>query len=176
MGDFGVTNAPDHHAYRCSVRCWLWKPDDRQGVSSHSGSRVDYDERAIEYARANYHGDNLHYVVGDMTTWRSEGQPMPRCDVIVSFDTIEHLLHREIALMRIADNLADDGWLLFSTPCGHNESRLNPGWEHHKLEYSHSDLFAILSRFLAAWFSRKRTTFRRLSFGAMRSMQGQFDT
>lgn len=108
---------------------------------------VDYDERAIEYARANYHGDNLHYVVGDMTTWRSEGEPMPRCDVIVSFDTIEHLLHREIALMRIADNLADDGWLLFSTPCGHNESRLNPGWEHHKLEYSYSDLFAILSRF-----------------------------
>ncbi|MDR6291539.1 MULTISPECIES: class I SAM-dependent methyltransferase [Inquilinus] len=114
------------------------------------GSRVcgvDYDERAVAHAKTLYDAPNLTYATGDMTTWRSGGAPMPKPDVIVSFDTIEHLSHREIALMRMADNLTDDGWLILSTPCGHDETRLFPDWEHHKIEYSHFDLFALLSRF-----------------------------
>src|SRR5690606_3340878 len=34
-----------------------------------------------------------------------------------------------------------------TTPCGHRITRLNPGWEHHKIEYSHHDLRALLKRF-----------------------------
>lgn len=108
---------------------------------------VDYDARAAEYAKNIYRSPNLFYTQGDITTWKSNGQPMERCDTIVSFDTIEHLPHREIALMRMADALTDDGWLLFSTPCGHQDTQLLPPWEHHKIEYSHVDLFALLSRF-----------------------------
>jgi 2-polyprenyl-3-methyl-5-hydroxy-6-metoxy-1,4-benzoquinol methylase len=108
---------------------------------------VDYDERAVSHAKALYGAPNLTYMTGDMATWKSGGMPMQKSDVIVSFDTIEHLLHREIALMRMADNLADDGWLILSTPCAHEETRLFPDWEHHKIEYSYTDLFALLSRF-----------------------------
>ncbi len=87
------------------------------------------------------------------------GNSIGQCDVIVSFDTLEHLLHREIALMRMADNLSDDGWLLFSTPCGRDETKLYPSWEHHKVEYSHTDLFYFLSRFFKLIIQPQDDTF-----------------
>ena len=108
---------------------------------------VDYDARAIEHAQASYGADNLTYRTGDITSWTSGEKPLGSFDAIVSFDTLEHLLHREIALIRIAEALTDAGWLLFSTPCGRGQNQLNPGWEHHKIEYSHSDLFSLLCRF-----------------------------
>ena len=107
----------------------------------------DYDERAVEQASKLYSAPNLRYAVGDMVTWRKGNDLLGQFDAVVSFDTIEHLLYRELALMRIADNLKDGGVLLISTPCGHSVTRLNPAWEHHKIEYSHSDLFGILSRY-----------------------------
>lgn len=109
---------------------------------------VDYDPRAIQYAVENYQQNNLSYLVGNIATWLDEsGQPLGQFDCVSSFDTIEHLLHREIALMRIAENLSNDGMLLLSTPCGHSETRLNPEWSHHKIEYSFSDLKKLLGRF-----------------------------
>jgi 2-polyprenyl-3-methyl-5-hydroxy-6-metoxy-1,4-benzoquinol methylase len=108
---------------------------------------VDYDERAVQYAAQTYSNTNLSYQTGSMVTWRDGTKSIGECDAIVSFDTIEHLLHRELAMESVANNLKPDGVLLLSTPCGHSVSRLNPGWEHHKLEFSHSDLFKFLSRY-----------------------------
>jgi cyclopropane fatty-acyl-phospholipid synthase-like methyltransferase len=108
----------------------------------------DYDERAVEYARNHYAAPNLAFKQADLVRWTSgENELLGRFDAIVSFDTIEHLLHREIALIKIADNLSDNGALLISTPCAHRSTRLNPGWEHHKIEYSFADLYKFLSRF-----------------------------
>ena len=110
---------------------------------------VDYDARAIDYARKAYRAPGLSYERGNLVTWCSEegaGASLGRFDAILSFDTIEHLLHREIALLRIVEHLEEGGCLLFSTPCG-AENKLNPGWEHHKIEYSFSDLRKLLSRF-----------------------------
>lgn len=111
---------------------------------------VDYDERAIEYARKTYEAPNLTYRVGNLVTWQtSNGEPLGRFDGVISFDTIEHLLHREIALLEIAENLTTDGILLLSTPCGKPQDKLNPGWEHHKIEYSFHSLHNLLKRFFA---------------------------
>ncbi len=112
---------------------------------------VDYDERAIEQAQSTYSNDNLTYLKGNLVTWemsdKSGTQSLGQYDAITSFDTIEHLLHREIALLHLTQNLTDSGVLLFSTPCGHEQSLLNPGWEHHKIEYSHRDLYNLMRRF-----------------------------
>ena len=110
---------------------------------------ADYDVRAVEYAKNNYTAPNLTYVHGDIVRWLNGESALGEYDAITSFDTLEHLLHREIALQKLADNLNRLGTLLLSTPCGHSESRLNPGWEHHKLEYSYRDLYAVLKRFFA---------------------------
>jgi len=108
---------------------------------------VDYDPRAVAHATQHHSRPNLSYKEGSMVTWKSEEQSLGECDVIVSFDTIEHLLHREIALESMADHLSQDGMLILSTPCGQSDTRLNPAWDHHKIEYSHSDLFKFLSRY-----------------------------
>jgi SAM-dependent methyltransferase len=108
---------------------------------------ADYDQRAIDLARASYAANNLRYVMADVTQWASDQDTLGAFDVVVSFDTIEHLLHREIALLRICENLSDDGCLLLSTPCGRIVTQLNPAWEHHKIEYSGTDLYKFLRRF-----------------------------
>lgn len=108
---------------------------------------ADYDERAVAYATSHYKAPNLAFVRGDMVRWLTDQQPLGRFDAVTSFDTIEHLLHREIAMQQVVDNLDPEGCLLLSTPCGHSDTRLNPGWEHHKIEFSYKDLFAFLKRF-----------------------------
>jgi SAM-dependent methyltransferase len=108
---------------------------------------ADYDVRAIDLARATYAADNLQYLTADITRWTTDEKALGEFDVVVSFDTIEHLLHREVALLRICENLSDDGCLFLSTPCGHSVTRLNPAWEHHKVEYSGADLYQLLRRF-----------------------------
>lgn len=120
-------------------------------ADAHPGSEilgVDYDERAIAYARKNYHAPNLRYESGNLVKWESRaGAPLGEFDCVLSFDTIEHLLHREIALINFAENLTEEGILLLSTPCGKPTNLLNPGWEHHKIEYSFFSLHNLLRRF-----------------------------
>lgn len=109
---------------------------------------VDYDERAIAYAREHYALPNLRFEKGNLVTWAIEsGAPLGTFDCITSFDTIEHLLHREVAISNIAENLNDDGCLLFSTPIVSEQPLLNPAWEHHKIEYSARFLHGFMQRF-----------------------------
>jgi 2-polyprenyl-3-methyl-5-hydroxy-6-metoxy-1,4-benzoquinol methylase len=109
---------------------------------------VDYDKRAIDYAIANYSAPNLTFAHGNLVDWTfSDGAAMGRYDCVISFDTIEHILHREIALINIAENLREHGCLLLSTPSGHAVPVLNPAWEHHKIEYSASYLYNFMRRF-----------------------------
>lgn len=111
----------------------------------------DYDHRAVQHASENYGAlPNLTYQALDMVSWESlDGTALGTFDRIVSFDTLEHLSFREIALINIAERLTDDGILLLSTPCGHANNKLNPDWEHHKIEYSHIYLVNLMKRFFS---------------------------
>lgn len=109
----------------------------------------DYDPRAVEHATTHYAGlPNLSYQAADIVGWLDGpgGTPLGSFDYIVSFDTLEHLLFRELALINIAEHLSANGAFLFSTPT-RTENRLNPGWEHHKIEYSHRSLYNLMRRF-----------------------------
>lgn len=109
----------------------------------------DYDPRAVEYANETFSGGaNLTYRRVDVVTWQDpvSNEQVGQFDYVVSFDTLEHLLHREIALINFSENIATDGALLFSTPA-RSDNLLNPGWEHHKLEYSYRYLYNMMCRF-----------------------------
>jgi hypothetical protein len=56
-------------------------------------------------------------------------------------------MHRELALTNFAEFMSPSGTLLFSTPCGREDNVLNPGWEHHKIEYSFRYLYNLMRRF-----------------------------
>jgi 2-polyprenyl-3-methyl-5-hydroxy-6-metoxy-1,4-benzoquinol methylase len=105
----------------------------------------DYDEDAILFARDNYQAPNLRFFKVDVTRWgESLGDRVFDC--IISFDTIEHVEHREIMMQNMVNHLTPDGVLLLSTPVK-LENVLNPGWEHHKIEYSKWALHDFLRRY-----------------------------
>ena len=106
---------------------------------------ADYDPVAVEFARAHHRAHNLSFVEADITRW---GKPLGSdpFDCVVSFDTLEHIEHREIAMQNLVNHLTPDGVLLFSTPV-RSSNVLNPGWEHHKLEYSRRSLYDFLRRY-----------------------------
>jgi len=120
-----------------------------QTLPNHTIIGGDYDIRAVEYANKTYCSYNLAYENLDVVTWKhvTNDKHMGNFDYIVSFDTIEHLFHREISLVNFSEFLEKNGMLLFSTPCGRRENLLNPGWEHHKIEYSFKYLYNIMKRF-----------------------------
>jgi 2-polyprenyl-3-methyl-5-hydroxy-6-metoxy-1,4-benzoquinol methylase len=107
---------------------------------------ADFDSRSVRKAATEYSASNLSFIVGDMVTWeKTIGRQ--KYDVIVSFDTLEHISHREIALENIVMHLNTDGKLLLSTPCGHEELLVTPPWPHHEIEYSYSSLYRFLRRY-----------------------------
>lgn len=112
----------------------------------------DKDERATAFARSRY-GDlpNLTFTTLDLEAWNdlTTWQPAGAFDYIVCFNTLEMLLHREVALMNMVENLSPAGLFLLATPSGKRENLLNPGWEHNKVEYSHRYLNNLMRRFFA---------------------------
>lgn len=114
---------------------------------------ADYDPRAVELARNTYRRPNLRFVQGDMVSWttavRERNEHLGTYDAMVCFDTIEHVVHRDIALLRIVENLTEHGVLALSTPCAYPETVLRPEWRCHQLEYAHHDLKNLLRRFFA---------------------------
>ena len=125
---------------------------------------ADYDARAIQYSQEKYgHSSNRKYIQFDLETWESNVQNLPIFDVIISFDTIEHVNHRDIVLVNLAENLPEDGMLLLSTPV-HLENKLKPEWEYHKIEYGLDSFKNLIHRFFKTIIEPKQQNFPELSF------------
>lgn len=107
---------------------------------------VDYDPGAIEQARASYGLTNLEYRLGDATRWADTIGPQS-FHAIVSFDMIEHVIHREIMMEELVRHLEFGGALLLSTPCGSPATILHPEWSQHRIEYSAASLYDFLRRY-----------------------------
>lgn len=104
---------------------------------------VDIAERAIAHARARYGGQpNLRFECADAAALDFAGQ---RFDVIVSFETLEHLHAQEALVAGFARLLADDGILLISSPDKHTYSDLT-GFrnEFHVRELYRDELLTLL--------------------------------
>jgi SAM-dependent methyltransferase len=120
-------------------------------ASRFPGIRVvgaDYDPGALEEARRSYRLDNLEFRHGDGVRW-AETVGDEVFDCIVSFETIEHVEHRELFMENLVEHLAADGRLFLSTPCAWHRPLLAPEWEFHKIEYSPASLYDFLRRYFA---------------------------
>lgn len=109
---------------------------------------IDYDAAAVEGARGRYSLPNLEYRTGDATRW-SETIGDELFEVIVSFDMIEHVIHREIMMESLVRHLSPRGALLLSTPCGQLQNDLKPLWVYHRIEYTASSLYDFLRRYFS---------------------------
>jgi len=100
---------------------------------------VDIDPDAIRYARHRHSHERCRFVQGDAETWSSDS----RFDLIVSFETIEHLEKPETLLATIERVLAPGGECLISTPVA-SEAGSRPTNPYHLQEWTRQEFVTML--------------------------------
>jgi len=118
----------------------------REAASVHA---VDLDPATIEHARARYPADTLRFEAADAT--RLDHLPDRCFDLVVSFETLEHLERQDELLAGFARVLADDGLLVISTPDRREYTeRTGVANPHHVRELDRAEFEALLARHFAA--------------------------
>lgn len=98
---------------------------------------IDLDERTVDHARRRYGA--ARFVQADVREMPFENGEF---DLIVSFETIEHVKDPDRALDELLRVLADEGVLVISTP---NKDRYLVDNEFHEREFSHEEFVELLS-------------------------------
>lgn len=119
---------------------------------SHAASRVigiDLDEGAIEHARRRYGSENLEFQCADCTRLPLSDNSV---DVVVSFETLEHLAEHDQLLAEFRRVLVPDGFLLLSSPDRKTYSD-ESGYDnpYHVRELYRDELESLLQRHFPAW-------------------------
>jgi SAM-dependent methyltransferase len=105
---------------------------------------IDRSHVALEIARSTYSKDNVQYLEDDCHTLGNSNSFGP-FDVIVSFETLEHLPKPDKFLKQCYTNLQKGGKLIISTPNQIVSSKENlQKWEFHEKEYTPDEFYTIL--------------------------------
>jgi 2-polyprenyl-3-methyl-5-hydroxy-6-metoxy-1,4-benzoquinol methylase len=120
---------------------------------------VDVDERAIEYARSRYGGDNVEFEAMDVTALRFADASF---DVVVSFEAIEHVEDDVAFLREVVRVLRPSGTFIVSTP---NAARTteHPANPFHRVEYARENFARLLAQHFRSveLFGQRRLRTRR---------------
>ncbi|MBV9009819.1 MAG: methyltransferase domain-containing protein, partial [Verrucomicrobia bacterium] len=113
--------------------------------TAHQVLAVDISEPTIIAASDKYRRENLKFVVGSATKLPIETASM---DIVVSFETIEHVAQQHTMLEEIARVLKPDGVLIVSTPEKeeYNSPTISPN-PYHARELSRDEFDALLRTF-----------------------------
>jgi 2-polyprenyl-3-methyl-5-hydroxy-6-metoxy-1,4-benzoquinol methylase len=116
---------------------------------------VELDPESVQHASREYRSANLQYLNGEATRLPVESQSI---DVVVSFETLEHLFEHEIFLAEVCRVLRPNGFLVISTPNVDVYSCAGmPPNPFHVRELSRSDFSSLLhSAFSRVSFLRQR--------------------
>lgn len=115
----GVTGAPLNVGRVCDLGCgsgWIASHLTRLG----DVTGIDYSPGGIEVAKRSF--PNVHFEVGDLTTYR----PTTPFDVIVSSEVIEHVPSKALFAATCRDSLIRGGYMILTCPNGRYR-RLNEG-------------------------------------------------
>ncbi len=133
-----------------------------EGYGSHlmaqraaSVTGVDLSAEAVAHAAAKYGQSNLHYVTASCTHIPETDASF---DVIVSFETIEHIAEHEAFLREVDRLLAPDGLFIISSP-NRPEYSDRTGYknEFHVKELDRAELKSLLEPHFPAqqWFGQR---------------------
>ena len=133
-----------------------------EGYGSHLLARdaasvvgVDLSADAVMHAAARYPAANLKYVAASCI---QIPEPDASFDVIVSFETIEHIMEHEAFLREVDRLLAPGGMLIISSP-NRPEYSDRTGYknEFHVKELDRAELKALLDAYFPAqqWFAQR---------------------
>lgn len=105
---------------------------------------ADYSEETIEYARLHYQKDGLSFLCSDAQQMQF---PDNSFDVVVSFETIEHLERYEDFLKECKRMLKDGGIFICSTPNRKGRFGYKTLW--HLREFSPEEFYELIARYFA---------------------------
>ena len=131
-------------------------------------SGVDVSAGAIEHAKNSFSRVNIKFEIGDALEYN---YPQNYFDVVVSFQTIEHLINPQKFLVLLKNSLKDGGKIILATP---NKKIVSPFTkepigEFHKFEFYKDDLQTMFNKagLNAEWYGQ-RSTFKPLAWWAVR--------
>jgi ubiquinone/menaquinone biosynthesis C-methylase UbiE len=102
---------------------------------------VDYSDDAIEYAKANFSNSKTVYMQGDATAIPIEDKSL---DVVISFETLEHIENYKKFIEEIRRVLKPDGLLVLSTP---NDIEFPEGADFHVHEFKDKELQTLVKKY-----------------------------
>jgi len=113
---------------------------------------VDLSHEAIDFARTKYKISELEFTVGDILNIDFPGNYF---DLVVCFETIEHVKNQEKAFSELQRVLKPEGLLIISSP---NRKLTSPGKSindspanlFHTIEYSPSEFVLLLNKYFAS--------------------------
>jgi cyclopropane fatty-acyl-phospholipid synthase-like methyltransferase len=102
---------------------------------------IDIDEEAVKYANYRYPHEKINRNVGNAETFVKPKE----YDVIISFETIEHLEKYFNFLENISNSIKEGGTLIISTPINSETTNIcnNP---YHKIEWSFVDFQELINK------------------------------
>ena len=103
---------------------------------------IDNSSEAIEYCEKNYKNENLEFKKMDCEKITLNTD----FDVVVSFETIEHLKNQDNFLSQIKNTLKNDGVFIVSTPNTDNYPSNNP---FHYKEFTESEFKLFLGKYFS---------------------------
>ena len=101
---------------------------------------VDVNEDAVKYAKKTYQAPNVEYRVGDGVKIPLDDNSV---DVVVTFETIEHIENYQQFVKEIKRVLKPDGLALISTP---NDLEFAEGNHFHVHEFTYDELFKMVKK------------------------------
>lgn len=122
---------------------------------------VDIDAKSIQHAKQRYQADNLKFVCANVLDI-----PIPdnSFDVVISFETLEHLAEHEQLLAEYKRLLTDKGILIISTPDKAEYSdKTGFNNEYHVKELYREEFKALLDQ----WFSEQVWLGQKLMFNSV---------
>jgi len=103
---------------------------------------IDISKKSIKYAKKNYQEKNINFLIDDAQTLNS--QKDNSFDLIISFETIEHIKSSEDFIKQTKRLLKKDGVLIISTP---NTNTYPKGNKYHINELSPDEFRSLLKKY-----------------------------
>jgi 2-polyprenyl-3-methyl-5-hydroxy-6-metoxy-1,4-benzoquinol methylase len=115
-------------------------------TTAASVTGVDIDEQSVKHALSKYSSKNnkVTYKHGSATKIPLESKSV---DVVVSFETLEHITEQDEMLKEITRVLKDDGMLIMSTPDTVIYKPHDPDNQYHVKELTTDEFVSLINRY-----------------------------